>query len=79
MIMTTNENTVKIEKGVPIAGPYSWSGNKKYPWEEMEVGDSFLFPEYLESPYTQAVSASKNGREFVVRSTREGFRCWRVA
>lgn len=32
---------IKIEKGIPIPPPTS-QGNVKYPWREMEVGDSFF-------------------------------------
>jgi len=33
---------LKIDKGVPIPPPTKGGGQFKYPWHEMEVGDSFV-------------------------------------
>ena len=75
---------IRVQKGIPIPvvkrrGP---GGGKepKYPWREMEIGDSFLFPRAIgRASYAAAIQASRYmGKTFVVRSTDEGFRCWRA-
>ena len=69
--------TVKVEKGIPV----SRDRYNKYPWRQMSVGDSFLFPQGIKSAntYSSAYGASKDGKKFVTRSTADGYRCWRVA
>jgi hypothetical protein len=64
---------VKIEKGRPIP--------RNYPFDKMEVGDSFLIPEYMrhESVYMAAMRyRKKTGKKFAVRRTADGYCCWRV-
>lgn len=55
----------------------------KYPFENMNVGDSFLVPEHLKrSTITVAAKryAEKHGWRFSVRLTDDRkLRCWRVA
>lgn len=69
--------TVKIENGIPL----SRDRYNKYPWHQMNVGDSFLFPQNIKSAntYSVASNASKNGKQFLTRSTPDGYRCWRVS
>lgn len=67
----------KIEKGVPI--PPARHG-RKYPWHEMEIGDSFVVPDMSKS-HAGAVcgGARKNGRKFSFRLLETGgVRIWRV-
>ena len=33
----------KISKKVPV--PKAWSSQAKYPWRDMEIGDSFFAPQ----------------------------------
>jgi hypothetical protein len=64
---------VKIEKGRPIP--------RNYPFDKMEVGDSFLIPEYMrhESVYMAAMrDRKKTGKKFAVRRTADGYCCWRL-
>jgi hypothetical protein len=55
----------------------------KYPWDEMEVGDSFFVPEdlYL-GRNMQALIKKQNTRqdrmEFIGRKQEGGFRVWRM-
>lgn len=69
----------KIEKGVPLPTGYAQS---KYPWHNMEVGDSF---EFDQADYSRIRSAghawaSRYGRKFKFRRIGDGkCRCWRVA
>jgi len=76
----------KIENNVPIPDVHSKS---KYPWPEMEVGDSvFIKAEEGETPtrLNGIVSSSvryygrKTGRKFRTRvfSEENGIRVWRV-
>jgi len=73
---------IKIEKGVPL--PASGAGRpSKYPWGDMEVGDSFFAEAKPESMHTQAAFAGrKYGRRFTTRKRTEngvaGVRVWRV-
>ncbi len=73
---------IKIEKKIPIPEYVGKRGRpSKYPWDIMAVGDSFLFPKGIKhsSAYQTAGHASKSyERKFVVRKTKEGYRCWRV-
>lgn len=70
---------IKIEKGIPI--PAGSKGVHKYPFAQMEVGDSFFTPcENLPSlrVYARQVGKEK-GLKFSVRQEEGGARVWRVA
>lgn len=68
----------KIEKGVPIPG-----SRAKYPFVEMEIGDSF-FVEVGEDQRritSQRISGSSQNygeKKFSVRTVKGGLRIWRV-
>lgn len=67
--------TIKIEKNIPI--PY------RYPFKQMEVGDSFEVPEEV-TRSAVSVAALRFGRRhgmiFSIRFTPEKkLRCWRVS
>ena len=72
---------VSIDKHIPYFPPQTRSGfNKKYPWAEMEVGDSFI---HSASKYTARSSAAKEGdrlgRKFATRALPNGMvRIWRI-
>jgi hypothetical protein len=68
---------IKIERNIP---PPESKRMTKYPWGEMKVGDSFLFPEGKAAPSESARSASQRykPKRFVARRTEDGYRCWRV-
>lgn len=80
---------IAIEKGVPVPVV---SSRQKYPFNEMEVGDSFTVPlsgilkgaldSNAQRLHSAAYSAGKAlGRKFTVRSIAvEGVaRCWRFS
>lgn len=78
----------KIEKGIAL--PSSARGSDaKYPWADMEVGDSFFAPEaMLKSMRTSIYKQNKKGdakfiaREDTVKDGKkeiEGVRVWRKA
>jgi hypothetical protein len=73
-----------IQKNIPmpVTKPRGKNGRRTeiYPWRQMQVGDSFLFPERIgRGAYAAAKARSNSGAEkFEVRKTEAGFRCWRV-
>lgn len=67
----------KIEKGIPAPAKRG-----KYPFAEMEVGDSFLVPGAATSAeISSAVSYRKNRyqEQYICRSVDGGLRVWRIA
>lgn len=65
---------IKVEKNILM--PRQW------PFDEMQVGDSFAVPPNAKRPAVN-VAAMRYGRKhnmkFTVRKTPEGYRCWRIA
>lgn len=71
-----------IEKGVPTPPPrHHGSGTIKYPFHEMEVGDSFHAPaeEAKRARLAATGWGKRNGRKFVGRKNGDGIRIWRIA
>ena len=75
--------TFKIEDGIPIAGAAGAGGsNKKYPFKEMKVGQSFFVDvENAQKVQGAAHQFAKKHPEykFLTRREGEGRRVWRVA
>ena len=71
-------NEFKIEKNVPI--PERFGRCKRYPFEKMEVGDSFLAPlDQIESARQSSYYwARKHGRKYKTQRQENGFRIWRI-
>jgi len=76
----------KIEKDIDIPkfGEFK-KGRRKYPWENMKVGDSFLIESYSESRASTVLSAGQkwsNRRggliKFSSRKIRDDFRIFRI-
>lgn len=71
-------HAIKIDKGIPLPPR---GGRQRYPWQEMEVGDSF----FVEGASVRSLSAAaaqvgrRSGRKFSLRTVEGGVRCWRVA
>jgi hypothetical protein len=65
-----------VEKSVPLP-----EGKKRYPYKEMEVGDSFFVGEgKLQVVCNANYRASKRlGMQFIARKEVEGVRVWRTA
>lgn len=65
----------KIEKGVPFLG------EGRYPFKDMNVGDSFQVPQHLlGSIRTSSWQYGRNhNKRFSVRRSADGYRCWRIA
>lgn len=71
---------IKIDKGIPLPTNRFKSGpTRKYPWLEMQIGDSFVAPKRLVNTNANARYAP---RRFLVRTIVEDgqkvFRVWRV-
>lgn len=68
--------TVQIDKGIKIPQRSGGPG-RKYPWADMEVGDSFFST--AKSIREQSAHAGKvYGRKFATRKEGNGIRVWRV-
>ena len=65
-----------VEKSVPLP-----EGKKRYPYKEMEVGDSFFVGDgKLQVVCNANYRASKRlGMQFIARKEVEGVRVWRVS
>ena len=74
-----NPSDFNIEEGVPIP-EVDHSRNRKYPWDELLVGDSFFA--HGQKPNTLRSSAKlakkRTGFKFVSRAVNGGARGWRI-
>ena len=71
----------KIEKGFPIPLPCK-RGKAKYPWRELEVGDSFFVAgakSVIIASSANGFAARHPGLNFVCRQVEGGVRVWRIA
>lgn len=89
-------SAIEIEKGIPVppARPAGKGGREsKYPFESMDVGDSFLVPANIAPAdgdfsalrrlrlnlMTRCTKAGKRwGRRYTTRMVPEGVRVWRI-
>jgi hypothetical protein len=64
---------MNIDSNVPMPS--------KFPFAQMQVGDSFLIPADVKRTAVN-VAAMRYGKKhrvkFTVRGTTEGYRCWRI-
>ena len=70
-----------IDKNIPIPNGAPRGAPPKYPFRDMEVGDSVLFPEAQQKIVAAAhVHGKFTGKKFKTRSTEDGgVRIWRIA
>lgn len=72
---------MEIEKNIPI--PRSHAEGGKYPFPQMEIGDSFVVPADRGRAATVACARQKrkHGKQFATRKTEDGkfVRVWRIA
>lgn len=69
----------EIEKNVPHA---KINGRTKYPFVNMEIGDSFSFPAETASMIRSAATSygRANGKKFSTTKQADGtYRCWRLS
>ena len=72
-----------IESGISMPDIDMSRSKMYYPWEGMEVGDSFLVKKALYDTYKTAASAAshrgiKHKEKYATRYLKEGLRIWRV-
>lgn len=70
---------IQLEKGVARPTNYGVGrGHKKYPWEIMEIGDSFFVAGRSRTLQSQASNAGfRYGRKFTAYRVDGGVRVWR--
>lgn len=67
---------MQIESNVPFEDK---SKNQKYPWKDMQVGDSVFIEDNTHSARCSAYSYGKrNGKEFRSRTENTGIRIFRT-
>lgn len=75
--MSDKNDKIVIENGIPLPPPRMRAA--KYPFNEMEVGDSFFVPDTNRSFTGAMLSSSKrSGRRFATRMIDGGIRVLRV-
>lgn len=72
---------VTIEKGVPFRDGRTDGRRPKYPWSDMEVGDSFRVEGVTRNAMsaTARYHAKKTGRTYRAATEGTGVRVWRMA
>lgn len=73
--------TIAIEKNVPITrATQSGPGAERYPWNDMEVGDSFPVPNDVKINSFRRLATMHRDKRFSVLKQDDGsYRCWRIA
>lgn len=79
---------VTIESGIPIPPCLGKGAKAKYPWGEMNVGNSFFEPlngrspasvmSVLQNCKTHFVKRHKSKFKFTIRTVEGGLRVWRT-
>jgi hypothetical protein len=71
-------DTIKIEHGIPIPPKNRRRGNRKYPFDKMNIGDSILLNRHSRaSAYYYRLEHPEF--HFVLRREEKGLRIWRVS
>lgn len=70
---------IKIEKGIPIPPKRRSPVANRYPWRNMEIGDSFYADVDVLQVQSNAYQTGKAlGRRFFVKQQGSGVRVWRI-
>jgi hypothetical protein len=78
--MKHNGQSLKIEHDVPASGYDDRGRPRKYPFNEMKPGDSFLVSTKEKQICSSARQyGSRHGWKFVARRVEGGYRCWRIS
>lgn len=80
-------NGFKIEKGIPAPDRHGGRGNPRFPFHDMEVGDSFLVPlgeapHKVRSVLSNAIAVfhlRNKPKRLTSKTTDDGIRVWRTA
>ena len=72
--------TVKIDSDVPLPSVRK-SRVSKWPFRDMEIGDSFEFPAEKRTSVSACCTyhSKQLGRKYATRSIDGVYRCWRTA
>lgn len=71
----------EIEKNIPQPKYVGAGNNRKYPFNEMKPGDSFLIngdARWKKVSTAAGAHGKRYGQTFSVRNTPDGYRCWRI-
>lgn len=70
------ENEFPIDKGIPLPTAL----NRKYPWDQLEVGDSFLVPDKTPNLLRSCMKSAEErfGFTYTAFADNKGTRIWRV-
>lgn len=69
----------KIEKNIPIpVGAGTRGPSYKYPWRDMNVGDSIFIPDMTVYQINPHNAAKKYNQKFSARTVDGGVRVWRI-
>jgi len=68
---------IKIDKGIP-APKVTGTKHGKFPWHEMEIGDSFAIPAIGRAPQHDKVRGMKFTCRKQVENGAEVYRVWRI-
>jgi hypothetical protein len=71
----------EVQKNIPIPSAAKTDKRKKYPFDEMDVGDSFFVANMTARALSNSSQwhANKTGKKFTCATEADGARCWRVA
>jgi hypothetical protein len=71
---------IEIDKNIPAPDP-SRRGGAKYPWRQMEVGDSFFVADVTTNNLGTAAQqvGKRMGATFTTRKVDGGARVWRIS
>lgn len=72
-----------VEKGIPLPPKSKTGPRTRYPFEEMQVGDSFLVPDGKAKNRALAIAMTRAGKmlgtQYTQRQVSDGVRVWRIA
>lgn len=72
------EIEVKIDKKIPFPGR-RYGVKTKYPWKELNIGDSFAFDGSVENAHASSTYYNnRTGKVFRARAYNGGARIWRI-
>ena len=77
-------SAVQIDKGIPMPDrPHGRANNgrsRRWPWDEMELGDSFLATDATQNSISAAGNnaSKRTGHKYTTSKCRDGVRVWRV-
>ena len=82
-VASVNVEPNTIERGVPLATIQRRRDAVKYPFDQLQVGDSFVFPSEVNITVARSSAsyfAKRDNKRFAIRTLDTNvIRCWRVA